>query len=52
VAYRVADVLPNMRTQDVISLPNLGHLAHEEQAEWVANVIWSMGRPAPDKRIN
>ena len=52
VAYRVADVLPNMRTQDVISLPNLGHLAHEEQAEWVANVIWPMGRPAPDKRIN
>lgn len=52
VAYRVADVLPNLRTQDVIYLPNLGHLAHEEQAEWVANVIWPMGRPAPDKRNN
>lgn len=49
VAYRVADALPNLRPQDVISLPNLGHLAHEEHAEWVADVIWPMGRPAPDK---
>ena len=46
VAYRVADALPNLRPQDVISLPNLGHLAHEEHAEWVADVIWPMGQPA------
>jgi magnesium chelatase accessory protein len=45
VAYRVAETLSHLRTQDVISLPNLGHLAHEEQAQWVANVIWPMGQP-------
>jgi magnesium chelatase accessory protein len=46
VAYRVAETLTHLRTQDIISLPNLGHLAHEEQAEWVANVIWPMGQPS------
>jgi magnesium chelatase accessory protein len=46
VAYRVAETLAHLRTQDIISLPNLGHLAHEEQAEWVANVIGAMGQPS------
>jgi len=46
VAYRVAETLTHLRIQDIISLPNLGHLAHEEQAEWVANVIWPMGQPS------
>ncbi len=43
-AYRVAETLTHLRPQDIISLPNLGHLAHEEQAQWVANVIWPMGQ--------
>jgi magnesium chelatase accessory protein len=43
VAYRVAESLPHLRSQDIISLPNLGHLAHEEQAQWVADVIGPMG---------
>ncbi len=43
VAYRVAETLPHLRSQDIISLPNLGHLAHEEQAQWVANEICLMG---------
>ena len=43
VAYRVAESLPHLRSQDIISLPNLGHLAHEEQAQWVADVICPMG---------
>jgi len=42
VAYRVAESLPHLRSQDIISLPNLGHLAHEEQAQWVADVICPM----------
>ena len=42
VAYRVAESLPQLRSQDIISLPNLGHLAHEEQAQWVADVICPM----------
>ena len=46
VAYRVAEILPHLRTQDIISLPNLGHLAHEEQAQWVADVIRPLGQPA------
>ena len=46
VAYRVAETLSHLRTQDIVSLPNLGHLAHEEQAEWVANVIWPLGVPS------
>ena len=46
VAYRVAETLSHLRTQDIISLPNLGHLAHEEQAAWVADVIWPMGQPS------
>jgi magnesium chelatase accessory protein len=46
VAYRVAESLPHLRSQDIISLPNQGHLAHEEQAQWVADVIWPMGQPA------
>jgi hypothetical protein len=45
VAYRVAESLPQLRSQDIISLPNLGHLAHEEQAQWVADVIGPMGKP-------
>ena len=45
VAYRVAEILPHLRTQDIISLPNLGHLAHEEQAQWVADVIRPLGQP-------
>jgi magnesium chelatase accessory protein len=45
-AYRVAETLPHLRSQDIVSLPNLGHLAHEEQAQWVADVIWPMGQPA------
>ncbi len=45
LAYRVAETLTHLRPQDIISMPNLGHLAHEEQAEWVANVIWPMGQP-------
>ena len=45
-AYRVAETLSHLRTQDVISLPTLGHLAHEEQAQWVADVIRPMGPPA------
>jgi magnesium chelatase accessory protein len=43
VAYRVAETLPHLRSQDIISLPNLGHLAHEEQAQWVADEICLMG---------
>ena len=46
VAYRVAETLSHLRTQDIVLLPNLGHLAHEEQAEWVANVIWPLGMPS------
>ena len=42
VAYRVAESLPHLRSQDIISLLNLGHLAHEEQAQWVADVICPM----------
>jgi len=45
-AYRVAETLQHLRSQDIISLPNLGHLAHEEQAQWVADVILPMGQPA------
>ena len=52
VAYRVAEVLPNMRTQDVISLPNLGHLAHEEQAHWVANVIRPLAQACSKQASN
>ena len=43
VAYRVAETLPHLRSQDIISLPNLGHLAHEEQAQWVADALCLMG---------
>ena len=46
VAYRVAESLPHLRSQDIISLPNLGHLAHEEQAQWVADVILPIGQSA------
>ena len=46
VAYRVAESLPHLRPQDIISLPNLGHLAHEEQAQWVADVILPIGQSA------
>ena len=46
VAYRVAETLPHLRSQDIISLPNLGHLAHEEQAQWVADVILPIGQSA------
>lgn len=46
VAYRVAETLPHLRSQDIISLPNLGHLAHEEQAQWVADEICPMCKPA------
>ncbi len=51
VAYRVADALSHQQTPAVISLPNLGHLAHEEHAEWVANVIWPLGQPASASSI-
>jgi magnesium chelatase accessory protein len=50
VAYRVAETLPHLRSQDVISLPKLGHLAHEEQAQWVAEVIRSKG-PSTDSTV-
>jgi len=46
VAYRLAETLPQIRPQDIISLPKLGHLAHEEQAQWVADVIVPMGQSA------
>ena len=44
VAYRVAEAHAHLQSHDIISLPNLGHLAHEEQAEWVADVIQPMGQ--------
>ena len=43
VAYRLAETLKHIGPKDIISLPNLGHLAHEEQAQWVADVIVPMG---------
>jgi len=49
-AYRVAETLPQLTPHDVISLPKLGHLAHEEQAEWVADLILPMAQPAADLR--
>lgn len=40
-AYRLAAVLPNAR---VVSLPGLGHLAHEERPEVIARLIVDLAR--------
>jgi magnesium chelatase accessory protein len=36
-AWRVRELLP---TASIVSLPDLGHLAHEERADSVANAVF------------